>query len=534
MSDSSYTWQTLSNPFPHTDTSDVMLGHATGRSTDILSIITSAQSAFILTGAPLIGKTAFIRYLKGMPGDEWSWRQEEKVAVLRSQMDLDQIYFVQIDLTPLESIRSMSEMLGSFIAECIRALRQIYQPDQPDQSGLPPGVKDLRELLSRISKQHPQARFFVLLDSIERLDRPDTSFPELENSMAQTPQERGIALLNRCEAIRTLVDLIDKFSNFGVIFSIRSLPRPSSAGQFVHVSADLARFATTSLQCFTWNDTSAFLAQQPEDFGKDWARAFRDLGGDSIFTTNEQVWIREQAGTHPYLLQQFCFHTFYFKQMYAHLHHCWSELQENDQKQIVELVNERVSTFLTRLWKRLEEAVDRGSPETRNTFYEFISTLAQRRTDEEILAATWDGLGRELRYILSNEGIVRYDPFQPVYHPGATLRNYLAQKAHESNLTMQRGFWLTIDCSGSRQERLSLSELEYRLIKTLIQHPRRCTEEALMKGAWGKVIERPTFTQRMHHLRKKLKDACGGDVEMITNHYGGLYSLNYPEWLHLE
>jgi hypothetical protein len=533
MSDSSYTWQTLSNPFPHTDTSEVMLGHATGRSTDILSIITGAQSAFILTGAPLIGKTALIRYLKGAPGDEWNWRQEEKLAALRSQMDLDQIYFVQINLTPLESSESVNKMLGLFVAECMQALSQIYRSDQQDQSALSREVKALRERLREISREHPQARFFVLLDAIERLDRPDVSFPELENSGAQTPQERAIALLNHCGAIRTLVDLIDEFSNFGVILSIRSLPRPNIADQFLHISADLARFTTTTLQCFTWKDTIAFLAQQPEDFGKDWAKAFRDLGGESIFTTGEQRWILEQAGTHPYLLQQFCFHTFYFKQMSANLHRCWSELQENDKKQIVELVNERISTFLTRLWKRLEEAVDKGSPETRNNFYEFISTLAQRRTDEEILPATWDGLGRELRYILSNEGVIRHDHFQPVYHPGATMRNYLAQKARENNLTTLRGFWLAIVRPGSQQERLSLSELEYRLIKTLLQHPKRCTEEALMKGAWGKPIERSTFTQRMHHLRKKLKDQCG-DIEMITNHYGGLYSLNHPDWLHLE
>jgi DNA-binding winged helix-turn-helix (wHTH) protein len=53
-----------------------------------------------------------------------------------------------------------------------------------------------------------------------------------------------------------------------------------------------------------------------------------------------------------------------------------------------------------------------------------------------------------------------------------------------------------------------------------------------MKGAWGRSVERPTFTQRIHQLRKKLKEYCGDDV--ITNHYGGYYSLVHPDWLDLE
>ena len=80
---------------------------------------------------------------------------------------------------------------------------------------------------------------------------------------------------------------------------------------------------------------------------------------------------------------------------------------------------------------------------------------------------------------------------------------------------------------------VSLSELEYRLVKTLLQHPERCKEDELMQGAWGRLIEKPRFTQRMHQLRKKLKEQ-GVGTEIIENSYGGFYSLNHPEWLHLE
>ncbi|HYT42232.1 MAG TPA: helix-turn-helix domain-containing protein, partial [Methylomirabilota bacterium] len=66
----------------------------------------------------------------------------------------------------------------------------------------------------------------------------------------------------------------------------------------------------------------------------------------------------------------------------------------------------------------------------------------------------------------------------------------------------------------------------------LIQHPERCTEHELMKGSWGMLIERSRFTQRMHQLRRKLKEQ-GIGTEIIENSYGGFYSLNHPEWVNL-
>jgi len=66
-----------------------------------------------------------------------------------------------------------------------------------------------------------------------------------------------------------------------------------------------------------------------------------------------------------------------------------------------------------------------------------------------------------------------------------------------------------------------------------MQHPERCKEEELMKGAWGMMIERSRFTQRMHQLRKKLRDQGIGE-EIIENSYGGFYSLKHPEWVSLD
>ena len=542
MSTFQHTWETLPNPFRINDANSTIIGHVSGRSTDIKNIITGNQSAIILTGAPLIGKTTFIRYLKEPhQATTWPWRKEEKLATLHNLVPLDQVYFVQIDLAPQAQISQLSDLYQSFINECIHALWQIHQPGQRSSFS---GLKGLRELLRDMEKKYPEARYFVMLDTIERLLQTGLQVPNLVSSVAQTPQERAISLLNHSDIIHTLVDMIDEFNNFGVILSIESLPQPRMLDQFVHVSVDLARFTTTILQCFTWNDTAAFLAQQPEDFGEDWAQLFKKLGGNTLFAEHEQTWIREQAGTHPYVLQQLCFQMFQLKQTYASTHHCWSESSsessEDLQKALVEKVNNDIAPFLSRLWKRLQEVLEKGSSETKNNFYEFVSSLTQRRTDNEIDASTWRWMGTELRYILSNEGLIRYDLLQPVYHPGAILRNYLLQQLQQIQQenkigpTIARNYWFTISIPGQPSERLMLSELEYHLLKVLLQqHPTRCSEEALMKGAWGNIIEKATFTQRMHHLKKKLRKHSQ-DHDMITNHYGGQYSLNHAEWLHLE
>jgi hypothetical protein len=535
------TWSTLLNPFQVTDTSDIITGHVSGRSTDITKIISGGQSALILAGAPYIGKSALIRYLAGPPEREWTWRKELKA--LKTQIHLDETYFIQVNLAPNEDIKSKERLLSFFIQQCLAALQPLYTQDLK-QLALEP--KELRRIVRDICLQHREGRIFLTFDTIERLESLSMQLFETLNiaSSAQTPQERSIALLDFCGAIRILVDLIDEFSNFGVILSIESLPRPTITDQFKDVSADLARFTTMTLQTLTWQDTLHFLAQEPENFGSSWADAFKKLGGTYIFSRNEQHWLQQQAGTHPYLLQQFCFHAFNFKQEYANINGNWADLQEFDKQQLVEEINVSLSTFLTRIWKRLQKALDKSSQEIKHCFFLFVTSLADKQIDEEIPFETWNHLPSELRYILNSEGIIRYDRLQPIRIPGTILWEFLIQKATENKdlfilptntqpSTTGRGYWLTITRSGQQRDRIGLSELEYHLLGTLIQHPKRCTQEELMKSAWGKVIERPTFTQRMHHLRKKLKEHNGG-LEIIENRYGGQYSLNHPEWLYLE
>src|SRR5260370_6178277 len=319
---------------------------------------------------------------------------------------------------------------------------------------------------------------------------------------------------------------------------------PRFGDQLIHVSADLARFRTMTLQTFTREDVLLFLAQSPEDFGVNWARQFRHAGGNEIFTRSEQTWLYEQIGTHPYLLQQFCFHAFNFKREFALRRGSWGDLPTTEREQLIERVNERLGTFLDSTWKRTKASLDVSSQETRNKFYDFMAKSRGRSASEEIDPAIWNQLGLEVRYILYSEGIVRYDLLQPIYYPGAMLLGYLAQKALEqdksapsvmlpqSQAPTSHASELIITLPGKQPRLLELSSLEYALMKTLLHYPSKCSEEALMKSAWGKITSKQVLNQRIFHLRKKLKDICDGK-DMIENIYGGFYSLNHPEWFSL-
>ena len=532
-------WKTIRNPFQALpENGEMITSHVSGRKADIQEIITEGQNAIILAGAPHIGKTSLIRYLQRPATAAWSWRDE--LADLRPFLNLDEISFAQIDLSQLEGVTDANALLIPFIDQCIAALQSAW----PHVAGTFSGLKGLRELLRHMTREYPDAQYYVVLDSIERLQGP--GMPVLkEPTKATTPQEYVLALLDDSGAFRTLVDLMDEFAQFGVILSIESLALPRIGDQFNHVSADLARFRTITLQTFTREDTLQFLEQEPESFGEEWVRQFREAGGNDMFSPDTQSWLYEQAGTHPYLLQQFCFHTFHFKREYTLRRGAWLDLQTSERDQLLERVSERISTFLDSTWKRVKASLDVSSQESRDRFSDFIVKSKSKSASESIDPFTWNQLGLELRYILYSEGIVRYDPFQPVFYPGSALLNYLAQKAREQittntstvvpslDGTASNASELVITVHGKQPQPLELSLLEYHLMRTLLRHPDRCTEEELMKAAWGRLIGKQVFTQRMHHLRKKLKEYSNGE-EMIENRYGGYYTLNHADWLRLQ
>src|SRR5260370_33393026 len=106
------------------------------------------------------------------------------------------------------------------------------------------------------------------------------------------------------------------------------------------------------------------MVQGAEKFGTNWESMFKNLGGNYNVSRSEQAWLRQQAGTHPYPLQQLCFHMFRFKQEYASIHSTWPELQARENLQLIELINENLTTFLAHTWQRLQEELENNSQDT--------------------------------------------------------------------------------------------------------------------------------------------------------------------------
>ena len=531
-------WYTLRNPFQSIiDSPESTLQYPSGRSADIREIITGGTGAIILASAPMMGKTSLLRYLQRGPG-AWSWRNE--VEDLRAVIDLDHIHFLPVDLEPLEDIVHPDDLLNQFIGQCIKSLQIIWKAE-----GSFSGLRGLRTLLRDMTRRYPEAHYYLTFDSIDRLQRPGMPIPPF-TSREKSAQERSLALLNHSGALHLLVDLLDEFHQFGAILSLESRPLPKVSDQFTMISSDLARFRTFLLQTFTREDTFSILQRQPIEPA--WEQRFQKMGVTAFFSEAEQAWLYEQASMHPYLLQQCCFHAFELKQQHAARCDQWKELEPRDSEQLIELMNERVSTFLFRTWKRVNEALEKSSPDAVEHFRSFVLEHQQKHASEEIDLDTWNRLGKDLHFILRNEGIVRYDPLTSIYYPGTLCMTSLVQRVQawddeeegqfEPPAGMNEAAVLTgpgkktlrIAFPGEESASVELSELEYRLLKVLIQHPKKCSETELMQAAWGRQISKSVFTQRMHHLRKKLRKYTG-DEDLIENRYGGIYLLNHSDWL---
>ena len=532
----------FSNPFS-IDRPEVA-GHVSCRNTEIEEIVTGSQNAIILAGTPTIGKSTLIHYLTLPPSASWSWRNElNETDEEFSHITLDAIRFAQIDLKPLLLIGDFSDrnaLLGLFITECTKALSRAYKPEESTSSRYT--VSELYRLLHDISsEENLPMRYFLILDNVEPLGKAYKQFLGSKDEQ-KTYQEFGLSLLEHCRAVRTIVDIIDDFRMIGFLLSIESLPRARATAQFTHISADLARFTTKTLQIFTLDDTRRFLAQKKCNFKHvpiEFPSHKSSSDKDELFSYVEQEWLLRLAGTHPYLLQLCCYYLFQFK---LYMKKPIDIQLEREREQLLFIMDEQVGTFPSSTWKRLQEAIQNSNdiPRVEEQFHRFVLYCANRHADEQVEYSFWDNLDPELRYILYSEGIVRYDPLQPIYFPGTILRDYLVQQAKDMHRGViqaspkpEREHTLTITKPDMEKKQIPLSRLEHRLLKTLIEHADYCTEQELIQSGWEKGTERANLTQRLYKLRNKLKEHLHGE-DIIENRYGGIYSLTHPHWLHVD
>src|SRR5947209_17479181 len=120
---------------------------------------------------------------------------------------------------------------------------------------------------------------------------------------------------------------------------------------------------------------------------------------------------------------------FSFKQLRAERYDQWADIETEDKPYLIEQVKTQIITFLNRVWKRLQAALETidtdNKADMKEKFYTLIDSLAGKKANETFTTEAWNKLETEIQYILSNEGIIRYDHFQPVHYPGALLTGYL-------------------------------------------------------------------------------------------------------------
>jgi hypothetical protein len=218
---------TLPNPF-QVDSTSAIIGHVSGRYADISEIIRGKQSAIILAGAPRIGKSTLVRYLQRKTCDSWSWRDE--VAGPDNASELQSIHFVQVNLTALEDKTTPIEQHDAFVKACIQALKPVI----PEVGTIPieqANMNSLKAALRQAADRAPDARYFVILDAIDRLGKADIS-AFIASEPGDSSQNHGLALLDSCKAIGVLVNLLDEFESFGVSWSSRAFLAPGSIISF--------------------------------------------------------------------------------------------------------------------------------------------------------------------------------------------------------------------------------------------------------------------------------------------------------------
>src|SRR5205085_10765421 len=101
----------------------------------------------------------------------------------------------------------------------------------------------------------------------------------------------------------------------------------------------------------------------------------------------EQSWLLEIARTHPYLVQQCCYYLFQSKAYLAN----GARMKDSDKEQLLSIIYEQISTFLSRTWKRLQEAISNSTDieKVDKQFQAFVSLCAQKKPEDAIDAPFW-------------------------------------------------------------------------------------------------------------------------------------------------
>jgi len=225
---------------------------------------------------------------------------------------------------------------------------------------------------------------------------------------------------------------------------------------------------------------------------------------------------------HPYLLQGLCYLAFEAHREHWEETHCWEPLTAREREEVAHTARQVFSLVCARIGKRIARRVWPKEPEA-DLLLRLARALSPRRGAP---------LEPELREHLWNEGLLVSPHGRPcelfvscISHGSErTTAGVTAPVTPTPPLAVVPGR-VRLRASTGEWRIVRLSPLEYRLLAAL-KHAAgtEVSREALMDAGWNEPVSLSTFSQRLHQLRRKLRDVLGDDC--IENTYGSGYRLN--------
>jgi hypothetical protein len=475
--------------------------HFVGRLEALRHLLRVLPSIVGITGPEYIGRTSLLRFLNDPRAyDRWQRTVPNPTAARQVVAQLRQWRFFYLDLRRFLTTNDTQERSYEFLRALDRALRQfLHEPGiDGDTPATTEGTFDLVRRIRRNLSTGPLAeqQVCLLLDSADLLMR---------NSPAC--QRNPEHWLGNTSIPTTVALLVETAPNFGVVLA--ATQSAIDQRELSSISPVWARMVPMRLGPLTAEEARVLVALTPDD-APAWQR----------FSPEEQDWLLEQAGTHPYLLQGLCYLMFEAHHDHREATGQWEPLTDAEREEVLHMAHHTFDSICLRIGKEIAQRIWPKEPEV-----DLLHKLARTLIAHHNMATEYDlrdalkGYGLLVPYQsrpceLFVASVSRNAEFSRAAAPTVAPPPPPAVAAGRIRVRMPDGAWRVV----------RLSPLEYRLLAALKRAgSAEVSREALMTAGWGQPVSLSTFSQRLHQLRRKLHDVLGADC--IENTYGSGYRL---------
>jgi|GEM_PF-5323837 hypothetical protein len=481
--------------------------HFAGRLSTVRHLLRVLPSIVLITGPEYVGRTSLLKFLAAPEAyDRWQ-RTVEAGGARQVVEQLRRWHFFLIDLRrvlvagddPARSemfLRLMDEQLGRLRDTVFRA--EAATGGREQERAFAGGGEREADLSGRIVwrlQEEPLAgkQVCMLLDSADLL---------MSSSVAC--RERPEQCLHQTIIPALVAALVEMVPGFGVVLA---------AGQGTIDRHELssgspvwARAVGVRLGPLTEREAQLLVSLAPED-----------APDRPFFTPDEQDWLLREAGTHPYLLGGLCYLAFMVHREQSEMHGGrWEPLTEEERKDILRMAHQAFDPVCARIGRQVARHIW-----PREAAADLLYRLARA-----LVAHRNMGVEHELGEVLHEYGMLVPHQNRPceLFVTGVGRSAGISVAAPAVSLPGGGAGRVRIRVPTGEWRVVRLSPLEYRLLAALKRAGSvEVSREALMEAGWGMAVPLSTFAQRLHQLRRKLRDMLGKDY--IENVYGSGYRL---------